>query len=216
MKFRLMFFAIFFLAFRSPAFGQETENWFIDRVAMRNAATQHYFQVYQQRGSWLGPDVIHVDFGRSNYGEIFFGGGKVLYKGKHFDLTHEDYFGQTSGSASQGARYILPWTKVDYKLTDKISGNAVYFFYAPLNQAAKFHQAIERAKMEYDFGRFKIGVGYAGSKASGKDWQNKPLLTTTVKCGKFGSLEFWLQRLPGNHAQAQIRYSGFFKTGKHN
>jgi hypothetical protein len=217
MKFKLMFFAILLLLLVHPlAFGQDTENWFIDRLAMRNAATQHYSQFYQQRGSWIGPDVIYVDFGKSNYRELDFGGGKVFVKRKHFSIAHEEYFVQTSGSASHDARYILPWTKVDYKLTSKIGGNAVYFFYAPLNQTAKFHQSIERAKMEYDFGRFKLGAGYGGSKASGKDWQNKPMLTTTLKSGKFGSVEFWLQRLPGNHAQLQIRYVGLFKTKKHN
>jgi hypothetical protein len=215
MQSRVMFFCVTFLFSALSAFGQDTENWFVDRLAMRNAATQHYSQFYQQRGSWIGPDVIYVDFGKSNYRELFFGGGKVLFKGKHFGITHEEYFGQTSGSASHDARYILPWTRFDYKLTSKISGNTVYFFYAPLNQTAKFHQSIERAKMEYDFGHFKLGAGYGGSKASGKDWQNKPMLTTTLKCGKFGNLEFWLQRLPGNHAQLQIRYAGFFKSGKH-
>jgi hypothetical protein len=195
-------------------FGGETENWFINRLGMRNFATQRYTQFYQQRGRWIGPDVLYVDFGRTNYREMFIGGGRVLVKAKRFGLTHEDYIGQASGSASKDARYVLPWTRVDYKVNSRVSGNTVYFFYLPLNRGAYFHQAIERAKMEYDFKKFKIGAGYGGSKASGKSWQNKPMLTTTIKAGKFGSVEFWLQRLPGNHVQVQIRYGGFFKTGK--
>ncbi|MCL5666291.1 MAG: hypothetical protein M1383_00755 [Patescibacteria group bacterium] len=197
------------------ASAEEVENWLVARLAMRNAATQHYSQFYQQRGRLIGPDVIYVDFGKNNYRETFIGGGGVLYKANRFSLTHEDYFGQASGPAAKGASYILPWTKVDYKVNSRISGNAVYFFYIPLNSSAGFHQSIERAKLEYDFKHFKLGAGYAGSQSIGKDWQNKPLLTTTVKAGKFGSVEFWLQRLPGNHAQLQVRYSVLlFKTGK--
>lgn len=201
-----------FLVF--SALGGETENWFIERLGMQNAVNLRYSEFYQQRGRWIGPDVLYVDFGKGNYREMFVGGGKVWVQTKRFGLTHEDYFGQTSGSASGNASYVLPWTKVDYRVSSRLSGNTVYFFYIPLNQSAYFHQSIERAKLEYEFKRFKLGAGYGGSKASDKTWQHKPMLTTTFKCGKFGNVEFWLQRLPGNHAQVQIRYSGFFKTGK--
>ena len=188
-----------------------TETTVISRLMMRNAATGHYGQVAQNRGSWIFPDVLYVDFGKNNYRELMVGGGRVLYHNQHFGITHEGYFVQTSGSASKDARYFLPWTKAHYKLNSKIGGDVVYFFYAPLNQAGKFHQVIERAKLEYDFGRFKLGGGYAGSGPNGKPWQHKPLATLTLKCGALGNLEFWLQRLPGNHAQGQMRLTKVFK-----
>ena len=195
--------------------GQEVKNVFAERLAMRNAATQHYAQFYQQRGNWLAPDLCYVDYGKSNYRENFFGGGKVFYRGGHLVLTHEEFFGQTSGSASNDARYLLPWTKAEYTLAPKLAGSTVYFVYVPLNDTAKFHQTVERAKLEYDFKKFKFGAGYAGAEPINKDWQNKPMVTLTLKCGKFGALEFWGQRLPGNHAQLQVRYLGQFFSGKH-
>lgn len=220
MLFKVVFLVVLQSSCLIPVFGQETENWLIQRIGMRNAATLHYNQFYQQRGRWIGLDVIHIDYGKNSYQEFFAGLGRVLVKDKplgpiKFGITHEDYIGLTAGSASKDAKYVLDWTKVDYKITPKIGGNVVYFAYLPLNRGAYFHQAIERAKVEYDFGRFKLGAGYAWSKASGKPGQNKPMLVPTLKLGKYGNLEFWAQRIPGNHFLAQIRYAGFFKTGKH-
>jgi hypothetical protein len=217
---KVVFLIVTLLYFALPVFGQETENWLIQRLGTRNAATMHYNQFYQQRGRWIGLDVIHIDYGKNNYQELFFGGGRVLVKDKPLgsakvSLTHEEYLGAAVGSASKSAKYVLDWTKVDYKFSTKIGGNAVYYAYLPLNAGAYFHQGIERAKVEYDFGRFKLGAGYAWSKAGGKPGQNKPMFVPTLKLGKFGSLEFWAQRIPGNHFLAQVRYAGFFKTGKH-
>ena len=184
----------------------------IARLAMRNAAAQHYLQVYQTRGKWIAPDVLYVDFGQNTYREVFVGGGRVWYNGKFLTLTHEDYLGQATGPAARGALYLLPWTKLDYRLGRKLSGNAVHFFYAPLNHAGQFHQAIERAKLEYSFSKlFKAGAGYGGSGPAGKPWQHKPMLTATVKCGSLGDVEFWLQRLPGNHGQAWLRLVKTFR-----
>ncbi len=191
--------------------GGEAETTVIMRFATRNTATGHYTQVSQKRGKWIFPDLLYVDFGKNNYRELMAGGGRVLYDNHSCGVVHEWYFVQTGGSSSGGAKYALPWTRAYYKLSPKLGGDAVYFFYAPLNAAGKFHQAIERAKLEYDFGRFKLGGGYAASAPNGKPWQNKPLATLTLKCGSLGNLELWLQRLPGNHAQAQIRLTKTFK-----
>jgi hypothetical protein len=35
-------------------------------------------------------------------------------------------------------------------------------------------------------------------------------ITATLKAGSLGNFEFWLQRLPGNHAQVQFRYARTF------
>ena len=202
----------------SSAWAQDTSTTIITRLAMRNSATQHYFQVYQTRGKWIGPDVLYVDFGKGNYRETLLGAGRILYSGKpkpylpKLTLTHVDYLLQATGPAAHSALYALPWTKLDYKFGNRLSGNAVYFFYAPLNQAGKFHQSLERAKLEYSFSKvLKAGAGYGGSKPNGKPWQNKPMLTFTVKVGPLGDAEFWLQRLPGNHAQGWLRLVKTFK-----
>ena len=207
-----------FLLAVSSARAEDTQTTIITRLAMRNAATQHYFQVYQTRGKWVGPDILYVDFGKGNYRETLAGAGRIWYSGQpkpkwpKLGLAQVNYVVQTTGPASHGAMYFLPWTKLDYKFSERLSGNTVYFFYAPLNQAGKFHQSLERAKLEYSFCKtFKAGAGYGGSKASGKPWQNKPMLTATVKCGALGDVEFWLQRLPGNHGQGWLRLVKTFK-----
>jgi len=75
-----------------------------------------------------------------------------------------------------------------------------------LNDSARFHQVIERAKLEYTLKKhWKLGAGYAGTKHAGGRWLNKPFLTTTIST-KAGAFEFWLQKIPAGE-QVEIRYA---------
>lgn len=194
----------------------QTNTLFIARMGMRNHATSHYAEVSQSRGPWVLPDVYYIDFGSNRYREVGLGGGSDLLHFKFLNFTQEVYFAQTTGPAANGALYLVPWSYVGYALTSRLKGETVYFPYVPLNRAGRIQHVLERAKLEYYFKHFKVGAGYGGYKYGAGNWQQKPFLTTTVRGGDLGELEFWLQRLPGNHMQAQIRYKVSFKSGKKN
>ncbi len=185
---------------------------FFARAAMSNVASYHFLEVVQTRGRLVLPDFGYVDFGHSNYRELFGGGGSVICPGKYLTWIQEAYFVRAVGPAAKGAAYIQPWSFVGYSIPHtKLVGQTVYFIYLPLNTAARIQHVLDRAKLEYEFNRFKLGAGYAGYKFDGSPWQNKPFLTCTVKTGRAGSFEFWAQRLPGNSWQAQVRYGIAFK-----
>jgi hypothetical protein len=64
---------------------------------------------------------------------------------------------------------------------------------------------VDRAKLEYALRRnFTLGAGYSSSQCEGPTWQNRPFLTTTL-FSRSGSVEFWLERMPGG-GQLQVRY----------
>ncbi len=194
----------------------QTADLFIARMATRTFATTHYVEVIQSRGRWIAPDVYYIDFGSNKYREVGVGGGATLFTSAHFNIDQEAYIDQAFGPAAHGALYLVPWTYFGYRISPRLRGETVYFPYFPLNQAGRIQHILERAKMEYYFKRFKIGAGYAGYRFGDRDWQNKPFLTTTLRGGALGDLEFWLQRLPGNHVQAQIRYRLAYKHSAKN
>jgi hypothetical protein len=99
---------------------------------------------------------------------------------------------------------------VAYNLAPKLGGQMVYFPYLPLNEAGRVQHVLERAKLEYDFGRVKLGGGYAGYRFGDGDWQNKPFVTASIKAGPVGAVELWLQHLPGNRLTVQVRYAKTF------
>ena len=161
----------------------------------------------QTRGRLVLPDLGYVDFGHSNYRELFGGGGAVIYPSKHLTWIQEVYFVQAVGPSAKGAAYIQPWSFLGYSIPHtKLVGQTVYFVYLPLNTAARIQHVLDRAKLEYEFAHFKLGAGYAAYKCDGSSWQSKPFLTFTLKTGRAGSFEFWAQRLPANSWQAQVRY----------
>jgi hypothetical protein len=169
-------------------------------------STLHYLEFFQVRKKWIYPDIGYVDFGKGNYREFFIGGGRTLYDGKFASWDQELMYVQTMGPAAGSARYLLPWSMLRVYFTPKFTNETVYFVYLPLNDSARIHHVIERAKFEYAVTRiWKIGAGYAGNNAPGVPWQNKPFLTTTVSTGA-GDFEFWLQKIPGG-AQVQLRYA---------
>jgi hypothetical protein len=208
-----LIFAVVLIFSASIAYGQETDTFVVARMGMQNAATYHYLESFQTRGKWIGPDVYYIDFGKNNYREVAIGVGYTPITMKHFTVAEELYLDQSLGSGSGNATFLLPWTYIGYSIPKtKLSGEAVYFPYLPLQKQGRLQQVIERAKLEYDFKHFKLGGGYGAYQYGDGDWQNKPFVTTTVKVGKFGSLEFWLQKMPTGTAQVQIRYATVFKS----
>ena len=101
----------------------------------------------------------------------------------------------------------MPWSYIGYRLTPRLGGETSYFPYLPINKAGRIQHVLERAKLEYDFKRVKLGGGYAAYRYGNDSWQNKPFVTTTLKAGYLGNVEFWLQRMPVNQVQLQVRYS---------
>jgi hypothetical protein len=128
----------------------ETTTILLARQAQRfppeSTATLHYLEAFQIRHKLVLPDVGYIDFGHSDYREMFIGGGYTLYDGKRLSLVEEMLFVQASGAAANKARYVMPWTMVQYRLTEKIGREAVYFPYFPLNESGRAQHVLERAK----------------------------------------------------------------------
>jgi hypothetical protein len=166
----------------------------------------HYLEFFQIRKKWIYPDIGYVDFAHGNYREFFIGGGRTLYDSKFATWDQELLYLQAIGPAARSAAYLQPWSMLRVRFTPKFTSETVYFLYLPLNDSARFHQVIERAKIEYHLKkRWKIGAGYAGTKPVGGRWTNKPLITTTVST-RAGAFEFWLQKIPSG-AQVEVRYA---------
>jgi hypothetical protein len=168
--------------------------------------TYHFVEIFQVRDKWVYPDIGYVDFGHNNYREFFAGGGYTLLRGKHVTAVGELLYEQALGPSTRNDHWLVPWTILQYRITTQLGGEASYFAYAPLSSTAIVQHVLERAKLEYKIKtHWKIGAGYAGKKVENNPWQNKPFLTTTVMTKK-GDVEFWLQRLPQNILQVQVRY----------
>jgi hypothetical protein len=177
------------------------------RFQRQSTATMHYLETFQIRHRWVLPDIGYIDFGHSDYREVFMGGGYTVYDGKHISFIQEALFVQASGSSAHQARYLMPWTMVQYHLTEKLGGETVYFPYFPLNDNGRKQHVLERAKLEYKIAnRWKAGAGLGGYKFGDEAWSNRPFITMTVST-RWGDWEVWLQRLPENKAQFQIRYA---------
>ncbi len=173
--------------------------------------THRYVEVFQERGRWIYPDIGYIDFGNAGrYREFFIGAGGVVFTSRHLTLVEEGFIQQATGPLAEGATYFVPFSLAALRFGQKISGEVVYFPYLPLNDAGRVQHILERAKLEYDFKYLKAGGGYGAYRFGDSSWQNKPFLTTTLKAGRMGNFEFWLQRLPGNHAQVQFRYARVF------
>jgi hypothetical protein len=219
----LMFAALVCLCSTVPSFAQDaapdgngdttvppTKSFFLARTGERVNAPHigiiHYLEFFQIRKKWIYPDIGYVDFAHDTYREFFIGGGRTLYDGKFVVWDQELLYLQATGPAARSASYLQPWSMVRVQFAPKLTSETVYFLYLPLNDTARFHQVIERAKLEYALKkRWKMGAGYAGTKPVGGRWLNKPFLTTTIST-KAGAFEFWLQKIPGGE-QVEMRYA---------
>jgi hypothetical protein len=125
-------------------------------------------------------------------------------------LTTEAFLLKPYGELANGALYFEPFVLGNYRPTPSVEAEVCYFPYIPLNDAASTQHILERAKLEYNFGRVKAGGGYGAYKFSDNDWQHKPFVTTTLNFGSIGSFEFWVQRVAEGEITVQFRYAKVF------
>jgi hypothetical protein len=178
-----------------------------------HTGTYHLLEFLQVRGKWIAPDLGYVDFATNNYHEFFIGGGRTFLDGKKVTLIGEGYFVQATGPDAESARYVWINPILTARLTPKLTGQASYFPYIPLNSGGRFQQVLERAKLDYALTDLvKVGGGYGMYEKAGSSAQHKPFVSVTLSTKKAGSMEFWLQHVPAG-AQVQARY--FFAHTSH-
>ncbi|MBX4186904.1 MAG: hypothetical protein KW802_01415 [Candidatus Doudnabacteria bacterium] len=172
--------------------------------ATSHAQTLRMLEVYQTRGNSVAWDLGHIDFGAEGYHELFVGVGHIFTPYKKLTLIEELYFVQAVGADANGARYVQPFTVAIIPVTAKLGGFVKYFPYVPLNHAARIQHVLDEASLKYDFGRFKLGGGYAAYRYGDQAWDQLPFVSGVIKLGRAGALDVWFQKtLSGN----QIRFN---------
>ena len=180
------------------------------RVAVKDAATYRFAEVFHEFDRWVFPDVGYVDFGSDDYREFFAGVGRTLLRSTRATIVSEMYFVQSAGEASGSARYLMPWVLAIYRPAERLRGETVYFPYVPLNDAAYVQHVLDRSKLEYTFEHFRAGGGYSAYHNEAIGWQHQPFASVTFTPPRVGDIELWLQRAGGG-VQFQVRYLRAFK-----
>src|SRR6185503_4210088 len=195
----------------APATAQQaSETLLLLRTATTDGA-YHLVEAIHQRGRVVPLDVGYIDFDNpAQYREMWVGGGGVPFQGPKAFLITEGLLARAFGAHGAQALYFQPYFFGIYRVAPKLPFEASYFAYVPLNEAATTQHLLERAKLEYDFARFKVGAGYSAYRFGREAWRHKPFITATLKAGMLGNFELWLQRVPDDQVAVQFRYAKVF------
>ena len=203
--------AALLLAAAAPARAQSAnETLLLLRTATERGA-YHFVEVVHERGRLIPIDVGYIDFDNPRlYREMWIGGGGVPFESARGFLATEALFVRALGEHAGGAWYVQPFFLGVYRLAARVPAEFSYFAYVPLNAAATAQHLLERAKVEYDFARFKAGAGYSAYRFGDEAWHQKPFITATLKAGGLGNFEVWLQRVAADQFAVQLRYARVF------
>ncbi len=185
-------------------------------VLLRTATDRgiyHYAEVIHERGRVVPFDVGYIDFDHPMlYREMWIGGGFKPIVTPRLSLTAEGFVLKPFGEHAGGALYFQPFLLGTARVSPNVLVESSYFAYVPLNEEGHAQHLLERAKVERDFPRFKIGAGYGAYKPPGIGtlWQHRPFVTATLKAAPVGNIEVWLQRLRDNDLTVQVRYAKVF------
>jgi len=194
-----------------PAAAQPANETLLLARAATTSGAYHLVEAIHQRGRVVPLDIGYIDFDNpSLYRELWIGAGGVPFQGSKGLLIAEGLLARAFGEHGAQALYFQPYFFGLYRVAPNLPFETSYFAYVPLNQAATAQHLLERAKLEYDFARFKAGAGYSAYRFGGEAWRHKPFITATLKAGEIGSFELWLQRVPGDHLALQLRYAKVF------
>ena len=171
----------------------------------------HYAEVIHERGRLVPFDAGYIDFDNpAEYREMWLGGGFKPIASSRVSLTAEGFLAGAYGEHAGGALYFQPFFLGTARLASRVLVESVYLAYVPLNDAGHAQHLLERAKVEYDWPRVRLGAGYGAYQSRGAVWQHKPFITATIKAAPVGNVELWLQRLQDDHFTVQIRYAKVF------
>jgi len=194
-----------------PAAAQPANETLLLLRAATTDGAYHLVEAIHQRGRVIPLDVGYIDFDQpALYREMWIGGGGVPLQGPKGLLITEGLLARAFGEHGAQALYFQPYFFGVYRLAPKLPFETSYFAYLPLNEAATVQHLLERAKLEYDFARFKVGAGYSAYRFGSEAWRHKPFITGTLKAGPLGNVELWLQRVPGAQVAVQVRYAKVF------
>jgi hypothetical protein len=194
-----------------PAFGQEPPVTVLLLRTATDRGAYHYAEVIHERGRLVPLDLGYIDFDNpTQYREAWIGGGFKAIATPRVSLTTEAFLAGAYGEHGDGALYFQPFFLGTARLASRVLLESVYFAYVPLNEAGHAQHLLERAKVEYDWPRFKLGGGYGAYQSRGAAWQHKPFVTATLKAPPVGNFELWLQRLHEDHFTVQIRFARVF------
>ena len=200
------------LAAAAPARAQTQGETIVLLRTATDRGAYHYAEVFYERGRFIPFDIGHFDFDHpKQYRELWIGGGGVPIETPKGSLVAEGFITKALGEHAGGAWYLQPFFIGTYRPSPTVVAEAVYLGWVPVDDAGFAQHLLERAKLEYNAARFKVGAGYAMYKATEEPARHKPFVTVTFKAGSLGNFECWLQRLPGNHATVQLRYAKVFR-----
>jgi hypothetical protein len=194
-----------------PARGQEPAVTVLLLRTGTGRGAYHFAEVIHERGRLVPFDAGYIDFDHpAEYREMWLGGGFKPIASPRVSLTAEGFLAGAYGEHAGGALYFQPFLLGTARLASSVLVESVYLAYVPLNDAGRAQHLLERAKVEYDWPRVRLGAGYGAYQSRGAAWQHKPFVTATIKAPPIGNIELWLQRLHDDHVTVQIRYAKVF------
>lgn len=198
------------LIMTAPAAAQ-TSTTVLARTATTDAGAYHNVEVTRQHDRWLPISGGYLDFNDAKqYREFYLGAGRIFVDNPTVTVAGIGWLDQAFGPAGNGATSFVPWVLASARLTPKVTAQANYMYYAPLDDQATSRHVVEHAKVEYDVFRYwRVGAGHSAVKRGTDDMQHKPFITTTFLLGPLGEVELWYQRLPNDRA-VQVRFIGVY------
>lgn len=169
-----------------------------------------YAEVAHQRGRSVVDCGYHDSGNPKVFFSVFCGAGRDLSpRTKRFSFVVELVAMRSSGQSIITQYHLLPYTLAHVFLSKKKDVELVGYAGIPINSAAKKFMEIERFRFYHNFGRVKVGFGYAATKSANQNWVKKPFFGVAI----YG-FEVWPQAIIQNGKwgwQLQLRYAKTFR-----
>lgn len=185
--------------------------WVVVRTGIRQGFAFRLIETVLLEGRWIKADVGYFDSGSAGeYRRMWVGGGGAVVALPALRLELKGALSWGEGSATAGERYLESnaylVARPDARWRVEVSYTESY----PLNDEAVRAHTLDRARLEYELGSYRVGGGYAGYRAGPKTWEHRPFVSVSRPVRGLGEVEVWLQRVEsaeGSRARLQLRLS---------
>lgn len=181
------------------------------RTGFEDGSVFRLVETARKRGRWTQVNVGYVDSGDAGENrKLWLGGGAVVVDRPRLRLEVAAGLSRSAGTATLGERYIESSAYLVGRPRTNWLVEISHIESLPLNDTAVRQHALERARLEYEWDRYRFGFGYAGDQSGREAWEHRPFVSLTRPIGELGKIELWLQRveLPdGPKMRLQLRFA---------
>lgn len=180
----------------SPGGLSGLDAWIAGSTSIEDGVAYRLVETVLERGRRIEIEAAYADLGEpGEYRKVWLGGRGTVVDLPRLRLELTAALSKSAGTAAAGERHVQSKASLEARPSADWIVEVSYTDSAPLNDTAVRKHSLDRVRLVYQVGRYRVGAGYAGYQDGRQSWEHRPFVSLSRSVRGLGEAELWLQRI---------------------